>query len=193
MNELELDTVFLDRDGVINEKAGDDDYVKSWSEFRFCPGAIDAVRLLTRAGARVIVVTNQRGIARGLMSETDLADIHGRMCEEIARAGGRIDRVYHCPHDAGTCDCRKPAPGMVLQAKRDQPAIDLGRSLLVGDSLSDLECARAAGVASILVGEGVRRGRIEESARAQGLALRACGSNLYDVVRQHVLPVRAAA
>jgi len=102
-------TVFLDRDGTINVKAPEGDYVKSWDEFEFLPGAVDAIRALHESGRRVVVVTNQRGIARGRMTEDDLADIHERMLEAIGP--GVVAAVYHCPHDDGQCDCRKPRPG----------------------------------------------------------------------------------
>jgi histidinol-phosphate phosphatase family protein len=97
-------TVFLDRDGTINVKPPEGDYVKPWDEFEFLRGAATAVRELFDAGLRVVIVTNQRGIARGLMKEEDLADIHARMVAAI----GRDVPICHCPHDEGECDCRKP-------------------------------------------------------------------------------------
>jgi D-glycero-D-manno-heptose 1,7-bisphosphate phosphatase len=144
-----LTTVFLDRDGVINRKAPEGEYVTSWAEFAFLPGAPEGIALLTAAGLRTVVVTNQRGIARGRMTEADLADIHDRMRLELARTGGRIDAVYHCPH-AGECSCRKPAPGMLTAAARDL-GFSLAESALVGDRAHDIEAAAAVGALRVLV------------------------------------------
>ena len=126
-------------------------YVRSWDEFRFLPGARAGLRLLREAGYLLIVITNQRGIGRGLMSETDLAAVHARMQAELVRAGAGVDAIFHCPHDiAEQCDCRKPRPGMLTRALRSF-AVDPERSWVVGDSLSDLEAGRAAGIPGILV------------------------------------------
>jgi D-glycero-D-manno-heptose 1,7-bisphosphate phosphatase len=148
-------TVFLDRDGVINRKK-DDDYVKSWAEFEFLPGAKAALGLLSKSGYRVIIATNQRGIARGLMTPDDLTDIHRRMQEELAEAGAVITAIYYCPHDSGQCICRKPETGLFLQARRDFPDIDFARSILIGDSSSDMEAGDRLGCRNILVGRDAR-------------------------------------
>ena len=117
--------VFLDRDGVINRKAPEGEYVTRWSEFAFLPGALDALRALAGAPVRVVVATNQRGIARGRMTAGDLAAIHARMRGAVLEAGGRIDAIYHCPHEGG-CDCRKPgardAPARGPRARLRPPA-----------------------------------------------------------------------
>jgi D-glycero-D-manno-heptose 1,7-bisphosphate phosphatase len=139
-----LTTVFLDRDGVVNVKAPEGDYVKSWAEFAFLPTALDGLRLLAAQGLRTVVVTNQRGIARGAMSEEDLDDIHARMRTAVEEAGGQIDAIYHCPH-AGGCDCRKPAPGMLRAAARDHPGLRFDESALVGDRVHDMQAAAAVG------------------------------------------------
>ncbi len=144
-------TVFIDRDGVINRKR-DDDYVKSWAEFEFLPKAKEALGLLSRSGYRVIIVTNQRGIARGLMTAADLSDIHRRMQDELADAGALITAIYHCPHDSGECTCRKPETGLFLQAQRDFPDVDFSRSILIGDSSSDMQAGDRLGCRNILVG-----------------------------------------
>lgn len=142
--------VFLDRDGVINARLPGD-YVRSWDQFRFLPGARAGLRLLREAGYLLLVITNQRGIARGLMSEADLAEVHRRMQEQLQRAGAGVDAVFHCPHEiVEGCGCRKPQPGMILQAFERFP-VDPARSWVVGDSLSDLEAGQAAGVRGILV------------------------------------------
>ena len=144
----ELTTVFLDRDGTINVKAPEGDYVKSWEEFEFLPGAAEAVRALREPGRRVVIVTNQRGIALGRMSEDDLADIHTRMLEVT----GPVDAIYHCPHDDGECDCRKPRPGMLLRAAAEIPGVDLANATMIGDSDSDVEAGRAVGANTIRIG-----------------------------------------
>jgi histidinol-phosphate phosphatase family protein len=146
-----VNTVFIDRDGVINRKR-DDDYVKSWAEFEFLPKAKEALALLSRSGYRVIIVTNQRGIARGLMTAADLSDIHRRMQDELAEAGALITAIYHCPHDSGECTCRKPETGLFLQAQRDFPDVDFSRSILIGDSTSDMQAGDLLGCRNIFVG-----------------------------------------
>jgi D-glycero-D-manno-heptose 1,7-bisphosphate phosphatase len=143
------EAVFLDRDGVINRKAPEGEYVLDWSAFEFLPGALDGLRLLAAAPVTIVVATNQRAIARGALTEAGLAEIHARMRAAVTAAGGRIDAVYHCPH-AGGCDCRKPAPGMLLQAARDL-GFDLRRSAMVGDRAHDMEAAAAVGALRVLV------------------------------------------
>lgn len=128
--------VFLDRDGVINEKAPPHDYIRSWSQFRFLPGIVDWIRIFNALDYLVIVVTNQRGIARGLMTRESVDDIHDKMVRELERAGARIDDVFVCPHEENTCDCRKPRPGLVKRAAAKWD-IDVARSLMIGDSDAD--------------------------------------------------------
>jgi histidinol-phosphate phosphatase family protein len=143
--------IFLDRDGVINRRRVD--HVKSWDEFEFLPEALEGLREITRMGARVVMVTNQSAVGRGMISEADLAAIHERMLSEIAAAGGRIDAVYACLHTPlDGCDCRKPAPGLLLRAAADL-GLRIEASVMVGDSASDLQAARAAGCASVLVAD----------------------------------------
>ena len=142
--------VFLDRDGVINRRLPGD-YVRSWGQFLFLPGARAGLRLLREAGHVLVVITNQRGIGRGLMSEEDLAEIHRRMQIELVRANAGVDAILHCPHDQGEgCRCRKPGPGMIEQAL-ERFEIDPSRSWVVGDSLTDLESGWAVGIRGILV------------------------------------------
>ena len=145
----ELSAVFLDRDGVINAKAPEGNYVTSWERFRFLPGALEGLALLSRGPAPIVVATNQRGIARGRMSGADLQDIHDRMLVAVERAGGRIDAIYHCPHEGG-CECRKPGTGMFERAARDL-GIDLAASAMVGDRSSDMEAAARVGALRVLV------------------------------------------
>jgi D-glycero-D-manno-heptose 1,7-bisphosphate phosphatase len=145
-----LTTVFLDRDGVINVKAPEREYIESWRSFELLPGVVEAVGRLRGAGLRVVVVTNQRGVALGRMSAADVEEIHERMISE----GLDVDRVYYCPHDKGECDCRKPLPGMLERAAREVPGVSLGRSAaIVGDSESDMEAGRAVGAVLVKVGE----------------------------------------
>lgn len=158
MEDLLLSTelpaaIFLDRDGVINENR-DGAYVTSWEQFRFLPGALEAVVSLSRAGLPVIVVTNQSGIGRGHMSEAALVQVHRRMTDAIAAQGGRITAIMYCPHapDDG-CGCRKPRPGMLQQAAA-QLELDLARCVFVGDHLTDVQAAVAAGCRPILVESG---------------------------------------
>jgi D-glycero-D-manno-heptose 1,7-bisphosphate phosphatase len=148
-DRLSLSAVFLDRDGVVNRKAPEGDYVTSWPGFEFLPGALEGLRILAEAGPPVVVVTNQRGIARGRMTEADLADIHVRMSAAVAEAGGRIDAIYHCPHEGG-CDCRKPATGLFERAARDL-GIELDSAAVIGDRASDMEAAAAIGALRVLV------------------------------------------
>ena len=148
-----MSTIFLDRDGVINENRSD--YVKSWSEFRFLPGSSEAIAKLTQAGHRIIVCTNQAGIARGTLSVEAVEDIHHRMIASIYDMGGKIEKVYYCPHDRdGDCSCRKPRPGMLLRA-RDELDIDLHDAVFIGDSITDIRAGLAAGIHTVLVLSGL--------------------------------------
>jgi histidinol-phosphate phosphatase family protein len=138
-------TVIVDRDGVLNRKPPRAEYVRTWEEFEWLPGALSALQLLHAADYRVVVVSNQAGIARGAMTDADLATIHQLMTGEVAAAGGNIEAIYYCPHDweAG-CECRKPKPGMLFQAQRDLN-LDLSRTFFVGDDERDAAAADSAG------------------------------------------------
>ncbi len=137
--------IFLDRDGVINEKMPEGEYVSSPEEFRLLPGAVEAIRRLNDAGYLVLVVTNQRGIARGELTEADLTAIHEKLTTALHAAGAHLDGIYVCPHEKGSCDCRKPKPGLLLQAKADFPQIDFSQSVMIGDSESDIQAGQAVG------------------------------------------------
>jgi D-glycero-D-manno-heptose 1,7-bisphosphate phosphatase len=144
-----LSTVFLDRDGVINVKSPEGEYVKSPDELVLLPGAVGAVRALRGAGLRVVVVTNQRGVALGHMTEGDVEAIHSHM----RAAGVDVDAVYHCPHEDGECDCRKPRTGMLERAAREVPGVALGRAAaIVGDSETDMQAGRSLGLVLVKVG-----------------------------------------
>jgi D-glycero-D-manno-heptose 1,7-bisphosphate phosphatase len=146
-----LSAVFLDRDGVINRKAPEGDYIGAWRDFAFLPGALDGLRTLAALGVPVVVVTNQRGVALGRYTAADVADIHDRMRAAVTAGGGRIDAVYHCPHDRGACDCRKPRTGMFERAAEEH-GITLADAAVIGDRASDMEAAAAIGALRVLVG-----------------------------------------
>ena len=144
---------FLDRDGVLNEDRG---YVHRWEDFAFLPGVIDALRRLQQKGYLLVVITNQSAVARGLCAEADVLALHERMRAFLHGQGIELAGIYYCPHHpqgsvaryTRACACRKPEPGMILRAAQEH-GIDLARSLLVGDKLSDLEAGRAAGIPSL--------------------------------------------
>jgi D-glycero-D-manno-heptose 1,7-bisphosphate phosphatase len=145
-------TVFVDRDGVINVNRPD--HAKSWDEFEFLPGAIDGLALLTKHGFKVIIVTNQAIVNRGLISQEELNALHDRMVAVIANNGGQVAAVLVCPHrPEDGCRSRKPAPGLLFEAQERYGA-NLAGAVLIGDDLSDLEAARRAGCHSILVLSG---------------------------------------
>ena len=137
-------TLFLDRDGVLNRHIVGD-YVRNWQMWEWIPGAREAVAALSKLYKRIIIISNQQGVGKGLMSQADLDNIHANMLRDIEAVGGRIDKVYTCTdlQDSGSPN-RKPAIGMALQAQRDFPDIDLHRAVMVGDSLSDMLFARNA-------------------------------------------------
>ena len=150
--------VFLDRDGTMLVDVG---YLDRFERLTFVPYVIDAVRLLTRAGFKIVVVTSQAGIAHGVISEAFVKEAHEEIGRRVADAGGRIDGFYYCPHHPNaevamyrtSCDCKKPKPGMIHSAARDL-SIDLTRSFIIGDRWRDIEMGQAAGVRGILVETG---------------------------------------
>jgi D-glycero-D-manno-heptose 1,7-bisphosphate phosphatase len=136
---------FLDRDGVINRKAMGEGYVTRWEDMHFLPGVAKSIALLNHARFRVIVVSNQRCVAKGLITSETLDLIHQHMCERLAVRGAKVDGVYYCPHEKQPpCSCRKPAPGMLLTAAHEHQ-VDLGASWMIGDSEIDVEAGRNAG------------------------------------------------
>jgi D-glycero-D-manno-heptose 1,7-bisphosphate phosphatase len=145
---------FLDRDGVINRKAPEGKYVTRWEEMVILPGVALAILTLRRAGFRIIVISNQRCVAKGLLTADDLDVLHRRMCETLAAEGAIIDAAYYCPHETHTqCTCRKPAPGLLLEAAENHH-IDLKASWMIGDSPSDIEAGRGAGCKTALLQDG---------------------------------------
>jgi D-glycero-D-manno-heptose 1,7-bisphosphate phosphatase len=144
-------TVFLDRDGVLNQKLPEGRYVASLSDFHPLPGVHQAIARLNRAGLRVIVLSNQRGIALGLHSADEVRAIHAAFQSELAAHGAHIDAFYFCPHDKNQCNCRKPLPGLFEQAQAYFPDIAAESSLMIGDSLSDIEFGRRLGMATVFI------------------------------------------
>lgn len=143
--------VFLDRDGVINRKMPEGQYVKSLSQFHLLSGVAEGIVKLKRAGLLVIVVTNQRGIALGLYNTDEVDRIHARLQLDLAAQGAQIDGFFICPHERETCNCRKPSTGLFYQAKLAFPELEPETSVLVGDSLSDMEFGRRLGMTTILI------------------------------------------
>jgi D-glycero-D-manno-heptose 1,7-bisphosphate phosphatase len=147
-----MPTVFLDRDGVINENR--DDHVKSWAEFRFLPGALDALQLLTRQRFRIFVITNQACVNRGLTKPGAVDAIHRRMAHAARVHGARINAVRYCPHRPDeACPCRKPRPGMLLDLARSY-GVPLAEAYLVGDAASDIAAGRAVACRTVMVRTG---------------------------------------
>ena len=147
----DLSAVFLDRDGVLNEKMPEGRYVTAWEDFHVLPGVPETLARLNRAGLRVIVVSNQRGIALGLYSASDVAAIHAAFQRLLSAHGARVDAFYICPHDKGQCNCRKPLPGLFEQAQADFPAISAAASVMIGDTPADIEFGRRLGMATIFI------------------------------------------
>lgn len=141
-------TLFLDRDGVINYEK-ENSYILNWNEFEFYPGVTEAIQILSEKFNKIIVISNQRGVGRGLMTESDLIDIQRRMKAEIEKQGGRIDKIYYCIASEATHFCRKPNPGMALQAAKDFPSINLSKTIMVGNKLSDMQFGRNAGTYTV--------------------------------------------
>lgn len=164
--------LFLDRDGVLNQNRAD--YVRTWEQVEFLPGVFTAMQRLAGSPYVIVVITNQSAVGRGLMTAAAVQAINQGIVEQVQQAGGRIDAVYSCPHspDAG-CACRKPQPGMILQAAQDL-GLDLARSFLIGDAVSDVQAGLAAGCRPVLV----RTGR----GAAQVAGLRAAGLDAAPVV-----------
>jgi D-glycero-D-manno-heptose 1,7-bisphosphate phosphatase len=172
---LTLRTVFLDRDGILNEKMPEHRYVTRWEEFRVLPGVPDALRRLNEAGLRVVVVSNQRGIAKGLYTAADLEAMHAKFQSLLALEGARIDAFFICPHETDECNCRKPLPGLFQQAVARFPEITAATSVMIGDAPSDIEFGRRLGMKTIFV-EGDEERRKPGGEEAAKLADLRCAS-----------------
>lgn len=145
------DTIFLDRDGTINRRIVDG-YVTSWEEFEFLPGVLEALYRFSQHFDPIIIVTNQQGIGREIMTHEELAVIHNHMIDEIQKNQGRIDQIYYCPQlKVFNPLCRKPNPGMAMQAQEDYPSIDFNRSIMVGDTDSDIQFGKNLGMFTVRI------------------------------------------
>jgi histidinol-phosphate phosphatase family protein len=147
--------IFLDRDGVINEDRKD--YVKSWEEFRFINGVRRALKKFRQAGIPTAIITNQSVVGRGIITEAELFDLNNRLLKEVQKSGGRITKIYYCPHHPfDHCRCRKPRIGLLKKAARELN-LDLKKCVFVGDSLKDLQAGNRAGCRTVLVQTGQGR------------------------------------
>ncbi|MGZ4181588.1 MAG: D-glycero-alpha-D-manno-heptose-1,7-bisphosphate 7-phosphatase [Solirubrobacteraceae bacterium] len=168
-----LDAVLLDRDGTINVKAPEGEYITGPGQVELLPGAAEAISALNRADVPVVVVTNQRGIALGRMTQSDLAAVHRRLRELLESGGARLGRIFHCPHDKGVCECRKPGTLLLEQARDHLGLESLSHCVVIGDSVSDVIAGSAAGARSVLLSTG-------DCARPDGVEV---ARSLLDAVR----------
>jgi len=156
LKDLNIDSswsLFLDRDGVINKRIVDG-YVTTWKDFKFLPGVKQALKSLGQMLGRIVIVTNQQGIGKGFMTEENLLEIHQQLIGEIVDFGGRIDNIYHCPFRAEENSyLRKPAPGMAYLAQEDFPEISFEKSIMVGDSTSDMQFGKNMGMSTVLISD----------------------------------------
>jgi D-glycero-D-manno-heptose 1,7-bisphosphate phosphatase len=143
-------TLFLDRDGVLNYEKKED-YIRNWSEFHFYEGVPAAIATLKPLFCRILITTNQKGIGKGLMTAKDLQSIHDPMLQAITNVGGKIDQIYYCPDLADDSPNRKPQPGMAFMAKADFPEINLAKSIMVGNRMSDMKFGRNAGMHTVFL------------------------------------------
>lgn len=174
-NWAKVETVFLDRDGVLNAKAPEGEYVFAWDDFHPLEGVADAIAKLNRAGLRTVVVTNQRGVALGLYQVEDVKRVHEQFQRLLAERGAHLDAFYICPHDRGDCNCRKPLPGLFEQAVSEFKDISAAKSVMIGDSLVDIEFGRRLGLKTILIA-GPAGNRAPGAEEAAELAEMRCSS-----------------
>jgi D-glycero-D-manno-heptose 1,7-bisphosphate phosphatase len=172
--------VFLDRDGVLNRKMPEGAYVTDWAQFQWLTGADEAITRMNRAGVTVILVTNQRGIALGLYTHAQLEHIHANLQRHLARQGARLDAIYYCPHNHGECHCRKPDVGLFEQAMQQFPQANAHNSVVIGDSLSDIQAGRRLGMKTVFI-QGEADRQKAGSAAAAELADAVAGSLLQAV------------
>ena len=186
MDAADIQYVFLDRDGVINRKLPEGAYVTEWAQFTWLPGAVEAILRMRRAGLTVFVVTNQRGVALRLYTVAELEMVHNKMQTYLAEHGGRLAAIYYCPHDEGECRCRKPNVGLFEQAFREFPAASPQNSVMIGDSLSDIQAGRRIGMPTIFIqGEPERQkaGHVEAATLADAIA-----ESLLEAVERYLIP-----
>lgn len=174
--------VFLDRDGVINKKPREGEYTAFWRDFHILEGVEEAIAHLNRTGRTVLVVSNQRGVALGLYTESDVRLLHARLEEHLQVRGAHIDAYYYCPHDKNQCQCRKPGTGLFEQAYLDFPEAGFRNSVMIGDSLSDMEAGLALQMPAIFI-EGEAEYQKPGAERAAAMAS-ATAASLSDAVRR---------
>jgi D-glycero-D-manno-heptose 1,7-bisphosphate phosphatase len=173
--------VFLDRDGVINFDSSN--YIKSWSEFKFIPRSIEAIKELTLKGFNVIVITNQSVINRKMVSGKGLEHIHASMKNEVKSGAGLIKDIFFCPHiPEDDCDCRKPRPGLIFNAQKAY-SIDLKDAVMVGDSAKDIECARNAGCGKAVLVKTGNGARAEKTLAEKKIYPDHIAQDLYEAVQ----------
>jgi len=176
--------IFLDRDGVLNRKLPEGAYVSTWEQFQWLPGAVEAVARMTHAGWTVMVVTNQRGLALGKLTVAQLELLHENMRADLEREGARLNAIYYCPHDHGECRCRKPDSGLFEQAWEQFPEANAQNSLVIGDSLSDIQAGKRLGMQTIFIrGEEERQ---KEGADAAASLADAVAGSLLEAVEAHL-------
>ena len=172
--------VFLDRDGTINRDSPD--YIKNREEFEFLPGSLEAINKLTLNGFDNIVITNQSAVPRKLITQKELEAVHHMMVDAVARSGGEIKDIFYCPHmPVDGCDCRKPEPGLIYQA-REKYAIDLSTAVMVGDSHRDIECGHRAGCGKAVLVKSGLKGDVEEELKKKQISLDFVAEDLLDAV-----------
>jgi D-glycero-D-manno-heptose 1,7-bisphosphate phosphatase len=163
--------IFLDRDGVIIRKAPEGEYITQWAEVEFLPDSLEAIACLHRSGFKVIIVTNQRGVATGKMSIANLEEIHRNIRLAIADRGGVVSGIYCCTHDISeSCFCRKPKPGMILRAAKEF-RLNLADCWMVGDTTADIEAGKRAGCKTALITQGVKLTNVTEKPDIQSQSL----------------------
>ena len=175
--------IFLDRDGVIIENRAN--YVRSWADVTIFEPAVAALARIRHAPYKIIIVTNQSAVGRGIISLETAWAINDRLVQEIEKRNGRVDAVYMCPHaPTDNCHCRKPQPGLLLQAAADHQ-IDLTRSWMIGDALTDLQAGRAAGVAEVVLlqtGRGATQENLPEAEALRPFPVHACLAQVIQVI-----------
>lgn len=177
--------VFLDRDGVINRKPLEGEYISRWEDVEILPGVEEAIAALNHSGRTIFVITNQRGVALGRYSLADVERLHRQLQDHLSQHHAHIDGFYICPHDEGQCDCRKPKTGLFEQALQDYPEASAEHSVMVGDSLPDLRAALNFGTPFIFI-EGDPESQKPGAEKARLLASASCNS-LLEAVRTLLL------
>jgi histidinol-phosphate phosphatase family protein len=143
-------TLFLDRDGVINYES-ETDYIREWESFHFLPGVIESFSLFSNIFKRIFIVTNQKGIGKGLMTEADLLIINKNLVSVVEKAGGHIDKIYYCTALDDLDPCRKPNNGMAIKAKEEFPEIDFSKSIMAGNTLGDMQFGKSSGMHTVFI------------------------------------------